>query len=214
MGNQPLSKDSNEKDVGVIFDLQLTFKDHIKKMVAKANSRVGLIKRSFMHLNMKNFKLLYKSLVRPILEYCSSIWSPQFKYLELEIEKVQERATKLVSSIKDLEYPDRLRRLNLTTLKYRRKRTDVLQVFRLIREIDKIDMKQFFTYNMNNTRGNGYKLNKPEGGLNVRDNTFSVRVIDDWNALPPEVVECETINAFKNALEKFWADKPIKYNID
>ena len=45
-------------------------------MIAKANSRVGLIKHAFLKLNPNSFKLLYKSLIRPILEYCSAVWYP------------------------------------------------------------------------------------------------------------------------------------------
>ena len=181
-------------------------------MVAKAKSRIGLIKRSFMHLNINNFKLLYKSLVRPILEYCSSIWYPQLKYLECEIEKVQKRATKLVSTIKNLEYPERLKKLNLTTLKYRRKRTDILQVFRLFHGIDNIDINQFFKLNSHNTRGHNYKIEKPRCSTNLRANSFSHRIVNEWNNLPPKVVNCATINAFKSALERHWTNDDTKYN--
>ena len=52
-----------EKDIGVTFDASLEFRIHIKAMVSKANSRVGLIKRTFSKLNIYTFKLLYKSLV-------------------------------------------------------------------------------------------------------------------------------------------------------
>ena len=211
MGNQPLSSDVSEKDVGVTFDLQLNFKLHIRNMVAKANSRVGIIKRSFSCLNKKNFLLLYKSLVRPILEYCSSVWNPLYKNEALEIEKVQRRATKLVPNLRNLNYEDRLRALNITTLFFRRKRADVIQVYRLLHKIDKIDYKQFFTRNENPTRGNGWKLFKPYHGANIRANNFSNRVINDWNSLSRKTVDADTINAFKSALEKEWANKPYKY---
>ena len=82
-------------------------------------------------LSITNFKLLYKSLIRPILEYCTVIWFPLYKTDSQEIEKVQRRASKLVPTLKDLSYPERLKTLNLTTLAYRRNRTDMLQVYRL-----------------------------------------------------------------------------------
>ena len=213
MGDQPLSSDSIEKDVGVTFDLQLTFKEHIRSMIAKANSRIGLIKRSFVKLTIKNFKLLYKSLVRPILEYCSTIWNPHYKYLAQEIEKVQRRATKVIHTLKHLDYSERLKKLNITTLFYRRKRSDMLQVFRLFHGFDKIDINQFFTVNKNN-RGHEFKLVKKSCSTNIRANSFSLRVFEDWNNLPQSVVNCKTINTFKNALEKHWSDDPVKYDYD
>ena len=145
MGNSPLIIESTEKDVGVTFDCSLQFRTHIKQMIAKANSRVGIIKRSFSRLNQQSFKMLYKSLVRPILEYCSSIWYPIFRTDELEIEKVQRRATKLIPGFQNLTYEERLKKLNLTTLAYRRQRTDIIQVHRIIRQYDKIPLDHFFS---------------------------------------------------------------------
>lgn len=214
IGNTDLINDETEKDVGVTFDSSLEFRIHIKSMISKANSRVGLIKRSFSKLSIQSFKLLYKSLVRPILEYCSSIWFPLFKTDSIEIEKVQRRATKLVPFLKNKSYTERLRVLNLTTLAYRRNRTDVLQVFRIIHQIDKIPFDNFFKLNQNNTRGHPWKLEKPRAKTKIRQNTFSNRVINDWNNLPAEVVCSETINSFKNGLEKAWRENPIKYSFE
>ena len=68
MNALPLSTDTSEKDLGVTFDTSLNFRQHIGNMIAKAYSRVGLVKRAFSKLNLNSFKLLYKSLIRPILE--------------------------------------------------------------------------------------------------------------------------------------------------
>ena len=77
---------------------------------------LGLVKRSFKYLDQDKFLLLYKTLVRPILEYASPVWSPNKIKDIIRIEGIQWRATNLILSIKDLSYPERLRRLNLTTL--------------------------------------------------------------------------------------------------
>ena len=219
--NQDLFIDTEEKDVGVIFDSTLNFRSHINKMISKANQRVGLIKRSFTRLQPNSFKILYKSLVRPILEYCSVIWFPQFITETREIEKVQRRATRLIPEIRDLDYPDRLKKLNLTTLAYRRQRTDMLQVFRIIKKIDRIPFESFFEYNNNPTRGHSCQLEKPRFNTPLRKNSFSHRVINIWNSLPEEAVQCirieknETaINNFKNAIESAWKTELIKYDFD
>ena len=214
IGNCELANDDTEKDVGVIFDMTLNFRIHIRKMIAKANSRIGMIKRSFSKLKIPGFKLLYKSLVRPILEYCSSIWYPLFKGDALDIEKVQRRATKLVPHLRDKPYSERLRTLNLTTLAYRRKRTDILQVFRIINQIDNIPFDQFFKFNVNNTRGHQWKLEKPRALTKIRQHTFSHRVVEEWNSLPLEISKCKTINSFKNLLDRVWKNDPLKYNFE
>ena len=192
-------------------------------MISKANQRVGMIKRSFSKLNWTGFKVLYKSLVRPILEYCSVIWFPIYKTDALEIEKVQKRATKLLHDLKDLPYPERLRKLNLTTLVYRRQRTDILQVFRIIKQIDKIPIESLFTLNLHPTRGHSFQLEKPRPRpqTQLRENSFSNRVINIWNKLSEESVQClniednkTAINKFKDALELEWKRDPIKYDFE
>ena len=211
IGNKNLIIDSEEKDVGVLFDNTLDFRSHMKKMISKANQRVGLIKRSFSRLNKNSFKILYKSLVRPLLEYCSVIWFPLYKTEALEIEKVQRRATKLIPSLKKNTYAERLKALNLTTLAYRRERTDMLQVFRIIRKIDRIPFDYFFKYNTSTTRGHDYHLEKPRAMTSLRQNSFSHRVINLWNVLPSTTVNCLEINDFKTELESAWKNREIKY---
>jgi len=75
---------------------------------------------------------LYKSLVRPHLEYCVPIWSPYYKKdIEL-IEGVQRRATKLVEGVRNLHYEERIMRLNLMPLEIRRHRSDLIETFKII----------------------------------------------------------------------------------
>ena len=58
------------------------------------------------------------------------------KTVSIAIEKVQRRATKLIPALKDLDYKERMRQLKLPTLKYRRYRGDLIQVFKITNEID------------------------------------------------------------------------------
>jgi len=62
---------------------------------------------------------LYKSLVRPQLEYCIQVWSPYRKQDMEKLKKVQRRTTKMIQGYKDLSYKERLIRCGLTTLEKR-----------------------------------------------------------------------------------------------
>ena len=83
-------------------------------------------------MNKHIFTMLFKSLVRPHLEYASCIWSPQLKRDKVSIERVQRRATKLVPELKHLPYSSRLQQLGLPTLTYRRRRADLIETYRII----------------------------------------------------------------------------------
>ena len=114
-----------EKDVGVTIDNKLSFDKHITEKVNKANSIIGVIRRTLEYLDLKTFRMLYVSLVRPHLEYANPVWNPYLKKHIDMLENIQRRATKLIPILSDLSYEDRLRRLKLPPLSYRRFRGDM-----------------------------------------------------------------------------------------
>jgi len=72
---------------------------------------------------------LYKTLVRPHLEYCTPVWSPHYVKDKHMLEKVQHRFTRMVPGMKELPYKDRLQQLGLWTLEERRNEADLLKMF-------------------------------------------------------------------------------------
>ena len=84
----PLEKVKSMVDLGVRFDNNLTFRDHIFKKINKAYSVLGIIKRNFIYMDERTFILLYKSMVRPHVEFANSVWCP-YKIGDLkEIQKI------------------------------------------------------------------------------------------------------------------------------
>ena len=126
----PLSESDFEKDLGVLVDKDLNFKNHVAYITANANKILGVIRRTFDHLTPETFISLYKSLVRPTLEYGHSVWQPRHKTLCADIEDVQRRATRLIGSFEEHSYPDRLRALKLPSLEHRRTRGDMIDTYK------------------------------------------------------------------------------------
>ena len=91
----------------------MKFDLHIHDIITRANKILGTIKRNFRYLDKCIFNHLYKSLVRSILEYGQSVWSPHLIRQSQAIERVQRRATKLLPEIAHLEYSERLEYLQL-----------------------------------------------------------------------------------------------------
>ena len=99
-----IAKVSGERDLGLICDSDLNFTSHINDCIRKANE---LIRRSFRYLEEKLFLMLYKTLVRPILEYCSSVWYPMFKRdseREREYSVGQQRSFSVSENLDILKY--------------------------------------------------------------------------------------------------------------
>lgn len=212
IGGVRMMEVEEEKDLGVTFDAQLSFSTNTSKVVAAANSRLGLINRHFMHMETKPFMNLYKSLVRPKVEYCMAVAQPVYKKDKDRIERVQRRATKLVQGMEGKEYSERLEELKLPSLEYRRKRADVLQAYRMVTKVDRIEEEKFFKPSKEvRTRGHSKKVQKTHCRSLVRRNTFSQRVVNEWNALPEAVVMSDSVNQFKGRLGRWWGSDPMLY---
>ena len=208
MNEYTLDNVNEEKDLGVMIDSKLKFHTHTSSAIKKANSILGLIKRSFTAIDEKTLPILYTSMVRPHLEYGNIIWGPHFKGDTIAIEKVQRRATKLVPNLKHRPYKSRLEALNLPSLAYRRKRGDMITCYKIMTDKVNINKDIFFTLNQNNTRGHIFKFRKTQRATKqARCHSFSIRTINDWNSLQGKVVQAQTTNTFKNLLDKQWEDR-------
>ena len=167
-------KCEEEKNLGVIFDKYLSFDAHNQNSINKANR---IIRRTFTFIDGEIFTNLYKALVRPHLEYGNIVWFPQLKRQSVAIEKVQRRATKLIPVLKDLDYKERLRQLKLPTLKYRRYRGDLIQVFKIIHRTDALKFEDFFTTTkLDSTRNSEHKPYVHFTKTKTRKFAFSNRV--------------------------------------
>lgn len=211
--NEKLERVETIKDLGLTFDSNLKFKEHITDKINKAYSVLGIIKRNFMYLSETSFCTLYKAMVRSQLEYAVSVWNPYSKEDILRIEKVQMRATKLVSSIKLLSYTDRLRRLKLPTLKFRRVRGDMIEVYKVINQhYDKNTTITFDLVKNSVTRGNRFRLRQSHCKYDLRKHFFTNRIIAIWNSLPDYVVDAHSVNLFKNSLDRHWCMQELLYD--
>ena len=118
---------------------------------------------------------LYKSLVRPHLEYCVQAWRPHMqKDIDL-IDSVQRRATKRIPNLKNKTYEERLNNLHLTTLETRRLRGDLIEVFKICKGLDFVEPSLFFTFSTAPTidLGHTLKLVKPRCHLDIRKFSFA-----------------------------------------
>ena len=202
-----LEETTVEKDLGIWVDNELGFKEHINKVVNKANSTLAIIRRSYTYLDRQSLALLYKALVRPLLEYGNLVWSPYLKGDKEKLEAVQHRATRMIPGLKEIPYEERLKILKLPTLNYRRARGDMIETYKYMHGINKVKTDFLPLSQDKRTRGHTLKLKKVRSITNRRKMFYSQRVVEDWNSLPEEVVDAPTLNCFKNRLDKLWTTR-------
>ena len=212
---------AEEKDLGVFVDKNLNFKKHISQKISKANSMLFIIKNCFKHLDQEMFKLLYKSLVRPHLEYASSVWNPVYKEDIIRLESIQRKATKLLPELSQLPYADRLRALELPSLYYRRLRTDIIFIYNYTHQNIKLNTDTHCTVCRNNnsmltpctagTRGHPFRY-RIQRHNTIRKTFITSKVLHQWNRLSTHTVTACSTDSFKGRLRND-ASMPSAYTI-
>jgi hypothetical protein len=206
IGGKSLTKVEEEKDLGVIFNKDFKVASQCIKAANKGNQILGLINRTIVCKQKKVILNLYKSLVRPHIEYCIQAWRPHLvKDIEV-LERVQRRATRMINECKGRTYEERLRITGLTNLETRRTRADMIEVWKIMTGKEGIDERNFFTRHQGITRGHTKKLCKSNYRKDVLKFSFGNRVVNMWNKLPEDVISRDNLNEFKSRIDKFLRD--------
>ena len=151
---------------------------------------------NLIHANIKCTDMLvlvnlYKCYARPLLEYCSVIFSPHYL-----IENVQKRFTKKLPGLQNKCYQDRLKLCNLESLETSRLHADLILMYKIINSTIHVDLHNCVSVSYSITRGNKYKLNKYHAKLDIRKYFFAFRTVNIWNFLHNDIVSCKTARGF------------------
>ena len=196
-----------EKDLGVLTSDTLLWNDQINSCISKANKLICWITRNLINKDRSVMVPVYKTLIRPQLEYCVQLWNPAPEHgnwsLILKIEGVQRRFTRMIDGVGLLPYSERLGNLKLTTLIERRLRGDLIEVFKAKSNISDINGVFNFSRSGCNLVSSLNSYNNSAKFRRLKRNFISERVISYWNKLPIEIKNATSIDSFKVMLEKF-----------
>jgi hypothetical protein len=126
-----LSETKSERDLGVQITCNLKWNDQVTLVTNKAYQILGMLRKTFKFWDLEMTKILYKSYVRPHLEYAVSIWSPYANKDIKRLEMVQRKATKMAFELKNKKYKERLTALSLQSLEERRIRGDAIKMYKI-----------------------------------------------------------------------------------
>ena len=195
---------SEEKDIGVIVCDSLKPSSQCAKAAKKANCILGQMSRSFLYRDKVVWVRLYVTYVRPHLEFSVQAWSPWYvKDVEL-LEQVQRRAVNMVAGLKSRSYEGKLKELGLTSLEERRKRGDLIQVWKYIHGgSNLIRLASDQHARLSRQTAKPYNICRVDAVKEVRKNFFVSRCVESWNSLPHCLQAEETLVDFKKSLDAY-----------
>ena len=203
-----LRQTTSERDLGIIVTNSLKTKEHTNRACGRATGMMCTIKRSFGTLSPQTFNILYKTHVRPRLEYGGVAAYPCTQAEKDKIERVQRRATRMVPELKKNKYDERLKALQLFSQKYRRVRGDLITIRKILRGDMGSELKTLLPLrDCSVRRGHFLTLLKQRSPKVPAIYRLSRRAVNDWNALPATVVEEVSDDKFKLKLDEHMEDR-------
>jgi ribonuclease P/MRP protein subunit RPP40 len=208
INGKELASFDNYRDLGVTVSFDLSWSNHILKITKKANSMLFLLNKVFRKSNPAIFAKLYKTYVRPVLEFANCVWTPVLQRDCQLLESVQRRATRVPFGRSRPQYTARLSLMGIPSLSARRVRGDLLVVSRALPS-EQSPIRHLFTlHEGGRTSGHSLKLLKDRFVTTARQYFLTNRIFDQWNSLPPEIVNCKTADSFKAKYDSLLKSRP------
>jgi hypothetical protein len=199
----PLVCENEVVDLGVTLSHTGKTSSHCTLKSQKGLQVVGHIFRSFRSRNQKFLLNMFRTYVRPIVDYNSPAWTPHLKKDVMKIERVQRNFTKRIPGMSRYSYTERLRILKLNSLEETRIKSDLIMAFRMLKKQVDLNFNDFFEFAPElGTRGHSLKLRIQHNRLDSTKYFFSNRVPHVWNSLPDALVTAPSVDVFKARLKE------------
>ena len=194
-----LEKVNDTKYLGVTIQSNLEWDKHIDSTCAKASKMLGLLRRNIKIAPIATKELGYKSLVRPILEYCSCVWDPHTQKNIDKLEKIQRRAARFVLNRhqKKDSVTSMLKELKWDTLQDRRRQARLNMMFKIHNGLAQFRSKKLKRLpERSGRRGHSEMYQRVECNTKYRNESFLPKTVRDWNGLPQATVLSPSLGAF------------------
>jgi len=200
----PLEHVTSAKYLGVTFTSDLRWNTHINNIKSKANRSLAFLRRNLQVQNEQLKTTAYNTLVRPQLEYASSVWDPHTTDNIKKLEMVQRTAARFVKNKwrKKSSVGDMISNLGWQSLKERREQQRLGIMYKIHNGLVAVNTHhQYMTPSIRTTRVShtaAYQL--PHSANIYHQNSYFPRTISTWNSLPVMVVLAPSVDAFKSRL--------------
>ena len=204
-----ISSSTLVKDLGIFISSDLTWSHHINHIFKNASATSYIILKTFKTKNIWTLVKLFNTYVRPKVEYNTPVWSPSLKKDIIKIESIQRKFTRaafLRCGIQFSSYSDRLQKLSIKSLSYRRVVFDVIFMYKIVSGLSDLNFEDYFVcvHLPYNFRGGTSRVD-PKVRLtdSVWCNCFFSRITNVWNSLPTAVKSSTSLFEFKRKLCDF-----------
>ena len=195
------------KYLGIHISSDLSWREHIRQTTAKATKSLGFLRRN-LHSCPQNVRAqVYTTLIRPVIEYASTVWDPHQIELIQQIQQVQHQAARFATgnyySMDPGCVTNMLNKLQWEPLQHRREKSKVIMLYKIIHQEVEIPIQDLLVTNTRVTRGTqANNIRKISTRVDVYKFSFVPSTVTAWNRLPSEARAASSVDSFRQAIQK------------
>ena len=195
---QTLQTTTKAKYLGALLTSNMSWNPHVDMVTKKANNTLAFMRRNLSSCPRSTKEACYKTLVRPQVEYASTVWDPPTKAMTHRVEMVQRRAARFVSGnyLRTSSVGSMIASLGWQSLQQRREQAKAVMMYRIINGLVAIDMPPYIRP-QRATRGHCLRLIPPYCRTQTMKESFFPSAVNIWNGLPDSLVTAPSLDAFK-----------------
>ena len=215
VNNTPLERVIEHKTLGVQIDESLSWRPHIHTISKKISAGIAILRRVSNFIPLDTRVNMYNALVMPYFNYCSAVWGNINKGLADNLQKLQNRAARILTfSNYDVRSSVLLDELDLERLQHVRLKQLAATIYKIHNNLSPSYLRRIFTntsnvhsHNLRNSELNYYvprpRTESAKGSLHYRGSVL-------WNRIPSEIKKLPSLNVFKTSFHgKDFSDTPF-----
>ena len=216
MQNVQIQEVSSHKHLGLYFSNDCSWHQHIYYIKQKAWFRIHIMRKLKFKLDRKSLETIYLTFIRPLLEYGDVIWDNCTQYEKNELDKIQNEAARITTGTTKLVSLDNLyKEVGWQTLHRRRQDHKITLFYKMFNQLTPVHLSSLIPQQVNaishhNLR-NSNDIHTIRSNTSLYHNSFLPSTLRQWNSLPVEVRQLNTLSSFKTFLKKDLQSVPTYY---
>ena len=216
MQNVQIQEVSSHKHLGLYFSNDCSWHQHIDYIKQKAWFRIHVMRKLKFKLDRKSLETIYLTFIRPLLEYGDVIWDNCTQYEKNELDKIQNEAARITTGTTKLVSLDNLyKEVGWQTLHRRRQDHKITLFYKMFNQLTPVYLSSLIPQQVNaishhNLR-NSNDIHTIRSNTSLYHNSFLPSTLRQWNSLPVEVRQLNTLSSFKTFLKKDLQSVPTYY---
>ena len=205
LNNNLIKSESSVKLLGITIDNRLKFTEHVSTICKRANQKLHALARISSYMNQNKLRILMKAFVTSQFSYCPLVWMFHSRSLNNKINRLHERALRLVYRDHKSSFQQLLHKDNSVTIHHQNIQRLAIEMFKIKNKISPTPMQDLFTKNQCNYELRNKRLWEPTNARTMTYGTETVTFMGPkiWDLIPTEIKKANSLTTFKSKIKQW-----------